>query len=334
MIGLYPEFLRQTTPSKGGFFDALKDVTGLDPLPFSCARAALVYGLRALGFNRMDEILVPPFLGQCVLSALARTAFPAMTPSRRTKGVLVVHQFGYRQALDSIEREAAKNGWVVLNDCAHTLFSSYEGEAVLAWGDFSVASFSKLYPCVLGGALFSRRAEMIQTVREHQAGLNSGHAHWVETAYEVLERVKRDPQMPGMEFEIDAVYGYLPNLVAFPPKAFAGLPSTKTEILEDIARRKKLLNLIQSYFPTSVLRRPGSDVVPFAVPVSGEAAVLERISARIRERFLLDVPVLHFDFACNMLNPDYRQALMIGCHQSWTEEMVMKMCEYIKGELT
>ena len=116
MIGLYPEFLRQTTPSKGGFFDALKDVTGLDPLPFSCARAALVYGLRALGFNRMDEILVPPFLGQCVLSALARTAFPAMTPSRRTKGVLVVHQFGYPQALG---RQGIR-GPVVQPDCLHT----------------------------------------------------------------------------------------------------------------------------------------------------------------------------------------------------------------------
>ena len=153
MISLYPRHAAPPYAQKGDFFGLLKKSVGADVIPFSCGRAALVYGMQALGFTRRDEILVPPYLGHCVLSALARTSFPTMAPSSATKGILVFHQFGYPQQLDEIQKVAAKNKWFIINDCANTIFSVYKGKRVTDWGDFTMLSFPKLYACLLGGGL-------------------------------------------------------------------------------------------------------------------------------------------------------------------------------------
>ncbi len=333
MISIYPKNVEAGYAQKGDFFGILKELTGEDVIPFSCGRAALVYGMQALGFTRRDEILVPSYLGHCVLSALARTSFPTMTPSSATKGILVFHQFGYPQRLDEIQKIAARNKWFIINDCANTMFSSYDGKKVIAWGDFTMLSFAKLYACILGGGLIWHKSAARDIMNENYEMLRASQVARAQSAYEILQKAQENAFGLETEFEIDAVYGYLPRLVAFAPQALAALPASPERIQEDADRRKRLLQIVYSYFPKSVPVHPDSDVVPFAVPISGKEAQLERLSRSIRDKFSVDVPVLHFDFACNMLDPQYRKALVVGCHHQWSQGLVIKICEYLKEYL-
>lgn len=330
MISIYPGYSEKENNDKMVFIDAISDLTGKRIIPFSCARAAMVFGLRALGIGRMDEILVPPWLGQCVLSALSRAAFPTMTPSRRTKAIFVFHQFGYPQRLEEIDKVASENGWIILNDCANTIFSEYRGGRVTDWGDFSVFSFSKLYPCTLGGALASSRSDIIEAIDASYQILSRKHACHSNVAHGILENTKRGLLGPEREMEIAAVYGYLPELVAFPSNALQWLPNTHEEIKNDVEHRKSILSIITSYFPDRVPDCDGSDVVPFAVPIAGPPEELESLSREIKETIDVEVPILHFDFQRNMLNPDYQKSLVIGCHEGWGEELVRRTCDLIK----
>lgn len=330
MITIYPNrtFVRNTKQTR--FFENLSKMTGSEIFPFSCGRAALVYGLRALGLQRMDEILVPPYLGHCVLSALARASFPTMTASSRTKALLVFHQFGYPQKIEEIHRLASEKEWIIVNDCANTIFSSLRKEMIIKWGDFSVLSFSKIYPCILGGALISNRGEIRNWLNENYKKLSLDHLNRANMAYDTLEKSKKGLLGYEAGFEVDAVFGYLPEVVSFPSRTLASLPDGVDEIEKDIARRKRLLNIVRDSLSGRVPDCPGEDVVPFAIPVSGEESRLDEISARITVELNMDVPVLYFDFARNMLNPDYRKALVIGCHEDWNEDIVKRICDIIR----
>ena len=184
MITLYPVFKKRN--GEGIFFNTFKAMTGLEVLPFTCGRSAMVAGLSTAGLGRMDEILVPPYIGQCVLSALSRTSFPTMTPSIRTKAILVFHQFGFPQNLADIESEAQCNGWTILNDCANTLFTQVNGRFLIEWGDFSIISLSKLYLCGIGGGFYSNHSDIYGKVFIEHERLFGTHIDKAEQALEKL----------------------------------------------------------------------------------------------------------------------------------------------------
>ena len=333
MITIYPSHASKRKHDQSQFFDILKEMTGLEIVPFSCARAAMVYALRALGMGRMDEILVPPFLGQCVLSALTRAVFPTMTPSPLTKSILVFHQFGYPQEIEKIENVARRNGWVIINDCANTIFSVSRGEMVIKWGDITVLSFPKLYPCTLGGALISGRPEIENATDFNYKALSTRHKKRANMAHEILEKAQKNQLGSESEFEIESVYGYIPEIVAFPYRSLISLPNAVQEIREDVERRKEIVDILTFYFSDRIPECPKGDLVPSAVPIAGDPRQLERLSLMIKKEFGVIAPVLHFDFARNMLNSDYRKSLVIGCHEKWSKGIVTKICELIKNIL-
>ena len=333
MISLYPipTILEETKQNESSFFQVLRERLGLEVVAFSSARAAMVYGLRALGLDRMDEILVPPFLSHCVISALGKTAFPTMAPSERTKAILVYHQFGYPQRIEAIEQVASEKGWFVVNNCVNALFSAYQGKPIGLWGEFAILSFSKFYPCALGGGLVVRHEAIQNQIDQNYQELTSLHAQRAQQVHEALSLALQNLLGTEERFEVDAIYGILPELIAFPSQSHALLPGTTQEIEDDIEHRKRLFALVQTRFPENIPEISECDVAPFAIPVSGDADQLERLSVRIRERLQVDVPVLHFDFRRNMLNPDYKKALVIGCHSQWTEDLVSSICDIIEN---
>lgn len=331
MITIYPACAEIQNSGTFDFFENLTLLTGSKVSPFSCARAALVYGLRGLGIGRMDEILVPPFLGYCVLSALARSSFASISVSSRTKAILVFHQFGYPQNIEEIRKAALKNKWVIVNNCSNTIFSSYRGELILNWGDFSVLSLSKLFHCILGGGLVSGRPEIRNLLKDNYPYLFFKHLNRANMAYDMLSKFKNGLLGPESGFEVDAVFGYLPEVVSIPANTLVTLPGTVEEIRNEIARRKRLLKIVGNKMPGRVpVCRDEEEVVPFSIPVMADPSHLEEISRVIRKELEVEAPILHFDYSRNMLDPDYRRSLIIGCHKDWTEEIVEKICGIIR----
>jgi len=47
----------------------------------------------------------------------------------------------------------------------------------------------------------------------------------------------------------------------------------------------------------------------------------------------MNTPVLHFDYAQNMLKPDYRKALVVGCHEGWSEDRIRVIFQIVKDGL-
>ncbi len=331
MITIYPSYSvadkREPNPS---FFSACGDLLGVTVSPFSSARAAMLFALRALGFTRMDEVLIPPYISDCVVSAISKTAFASMEPSERTRAMYVFHQFGYPQKLDLIARTAGANDWHIINCCVQSTFSRHPDFRLSEWGDFSILSLPKLYPCNLGGGLISGNDAVNRSLDEEYGELSREHEAHAERAFDSLTRARENPEGVEEKFEISSVYGYLPEVVTFPAGAYAGLPSDINAIETDISRRKKLLAMIHGRFPDRVPDLNGCEVVPFAVPVQLPHDQSVNIATGIRSRLGIEVPVMHFDFNLNMLEPDYRAALVIGCHESWSEDLVSSICDTIE----
>ena len=334
MLSIYPlnksSHVKFSHPS--AFFEVLQETIHQKVIPFSSARAALVYGLRALGLSRMDEILVPPFLSHCVLSALSKTTFPVMTPSHRTKAIMVYHQFGYPQQIKLLEEAAAKNEWKIVNNCVNAPFSSYENTKIIEWGDFAVVSFPKWYTCNLGGGLATANPQILQELDETYEKLCEAHINRSNWTFDTLLKTKENPSGIEERFDVDAVYGILPELVAFPSQSYGLLPDTTQKIEDDIDHRRRLFNLIQTRFPEKTPEIPECDVVPFAIPINGESKQLEHLALKVKKELNIEIPLLHFDFSRNMLSPDYRKALVIGCHQDWTEERITAICKIIEND--
>ncbi len=334
LVSLYPDKQRVDTNKSGtDFFILLQSVIGEKVHSFSSARAALVFGLRAMELSRLDEILVPPYLSHCVLSALSRVVFPTLTPTRQTRAILVLHQFGFPQRMDFIESVAAKNGWSVINNCAHTILSEHKTKSIADWGDLTVFSLAKIFPCLLGGAMISRHPKVDEKLAVEYSKLTSMHSKWANKARAVLEQAHAGYLGVGDILEVEAVFGYLPEVVTFPETSLVHLPNTEKEILADRDRRRKRLWQIKNHFPDRVPVCDVPGVVPFAVPIRGKKEKLEAISLALAKELKVEVPVLHFDFALNMLEPDYRPSLVIGCHSEWTEELVGTVCDFVSREL-
>ncbi|MDQ3811675.1 MAG: DegT/DnrJ/EryC1/StrS family aminotransferase [Chloroflexota bacterium] len=129
---------------------------------------AIHIGLRALGVQPGDEVLVPANAGVPPVAATvaagavpvfcdvdphtfgldpARVA-PAITP--RTRTIVVVHLYGQPAAVDAIMRIAAARGVRVLEDCAQAHGARLNGQLVGTFGDAAAFSF---YPTKNLGAL-------------------------------------------------------------------------------------------------------------------------------------------------------------------------------------
>ena len=310
---------REESIGKSGIFRELEELFGESVFPFSSGRAALVFALRALGFTRRDEILIPPFLSDCVISAISKTAFPSLTPSKNTKAIYVYHQFGYPQDLKKIEQSARNQGWIIINSCVNSLYTKYHGEWIIKWGDFSILSFPKLYSCCLGGGLLTKREELKESVKEKLRGLSGAHQYWANKAYDDLFLATQ----LGDDFEkerlIQSVYGYLPNVLAFPEKAANELPTSTGKIIEDIERRRRLSRILTERIP-EIIPKEVEKVVGTAIPIilSKKTDIKMFRNERILKNY--SMPLLHFDYNQNMFEPSYRLSAVVELSPECSEE--------------
>ncbi|MFC2117208.1 DegT/DnrJ/EryC1/StrS family aminotransferase [Bacteroidota bacterium] len=322
MIGLYPGFPKSLSKKPNtNFFDDLETYLGLKVYPFSSARAAMVFSLRALGFERIDEVLVPPFLSDCVISAISKTAFPVIVPTPKTRAIYVFHQFGFPQDIEEIESRAAQKGWIIINCCVHSPFTKHHGKWLMEWGDFTIFSLPKFYPCGLGGGLITKNKKIVKVLEKEYVNMFKLQAKWADQAYSILSNANKSSGKMDSRFKIESVYGYLPNTVTFPSSSFNGLPSDILSIKKDIVRRKKLFRLAEQYLPDIFQGNVSSDIVPFALPLKISQNKVHSIKYNLSVEFNLQATLLHFDHNQNMLNANYEKAFVLGCHESWDNKI-------------
>ncbi len=139
------------------------------------ARNGIWQLIRALGLQESDVVLVPSY--NCgaeldaVLKAPASVRFYRVDGSaridvddlrraidQRVRAVIVTHYFGFPQPdLAAIVELCRDNGLVLIEDCAHALYSRHLDRSLGTFGDASVFSLWKTLPMPDGGAVLANR---------------------------------------------------------------------------------------------------------------------------------------------------------------------------------
>jgi len=148
--------------------------------------SALQLAALALGLGPEDEIIVPAFTfistawtakyigAKLVFADVDPDTFcldpqaleAAITP--QTRAVVVVHLFGQPARMDALMDVAERHGLEVIEDCAQAHLAQYRGRPVGLIGDAGTFSFyptKNLGGCGEGGAVISRRKEVLDAVR-------------------------------------------------------------------------------------------------------------------------------------------------------------------------
>src|SRR6059036_3666595 len=176
-------------PQIAEFEAAFAQRAGMDPrhaIVASYGRMAFYYILKALDLPPGSEIIVPA-LTFWVVPDLARVAGlkvvfadvdpatftldpsaleRAVTPA--TRAVVPTHLYGLPCDMEAIGRIAARHNLRVIEDCAHALGATYQGQPVGTFGDAALFSFQTLKPlnCYGGGMALVRDAAIAARVRE------------------------------------------------------------------------------------------------------------------------------------------------------------------------
>jgi perosamine synthetase len=159
-------------------------LTGLDSLAggtdngkdllFFMARNAIYYSLKALRIPSGATILVPSYICcaavQPMLAYGCRVAYYNVLRNcsadlsdlarkiDRADAVLAVHYFGFPQDIAKIRALCDRHRVPLIEDCAHVLQGSYEGQPLGSFGDASVFSWRKQLPVGDGATLRLNRS--------------------------------------------------------------------------------------------------------------------------------------------------------------------------------
>ena len=159
-------------------------------ISLNSATSGLYAAIGALGIGYGDEIIVSPFtMTACAIAPLIYGAIPVFADvdpetgcldpssiekriSPQTKGILVVHQFGFPAEMDRIMSLARKHDLKVIEDCAQSHGAKYKGKFTGTIGDIGVFSLNvnKTIQSGEGGVCITDDSDLayrLQLIRNH-----------------------------------------------------------------------------------------------------------------------------------------------------------------------
>lgn len=177
---------------------------GADCIAVPSVRVALSWTLGHLGLSRhRDHVLVPRYTSRCILANLSRRALPTEEPTARTRALVVVHQYGLRQELQTIADECTARGWTYLEDAA---YGPDEREGLGPGCRARFIGLTKTLPVLRGALVLTDDTELAGALRRARertrawtfvvllalsyvraGSRTSGSSHLAEIAYEMYE---------------------------------------------------------------------------------------------------------------------------------------------------
>ncbi len=146
-------------------------------LHVSSGRAAIALALEHAGIKAGDEVLVPAYHCESMVSPVrwrgANAVFyqvnqdtsinlqdieQKITPE--TRAIITTHYFGFLQNLQALREVCDAKNILLIEDCAHALFGSVNNAPVGSWGHYAIASSMKFFPVYDGGILASNSQDL------------------------------------------------------------------------------------------------------------------------------------------------------------------------------
>jgi dTDP-4-amino-4,6-dideoxygalactose transaminase len=157
-----------------------KSIRATSAYAFNQGRTAFYYALKSIGFSEGDEILVQSLICQTVIDIIlelgGRPVLVDNSPkdfnisatdlerkfNKKTKAIVVVHMYGIPADMNAIRELAKNNSCYIIEDCAHTVRSSFDGISVGNFGDVSFFSLNidKPFSTGNGGLLINNNPEL------------------------------------------------------------------------------------------------------------------------------------------------------------------------------
>lgn len=264
-------------------------------------RVGLCWALEQRGYRRhRDHILVPRFMGRCILNSLGRFALPVESPTDQTRIALVVDQFGRRQVTGAMAPQFSERNWAYIEDSPYGVGAD-ERPGAGSLGRF--IGLSKVLPVVQGALFIAGDEALRQRIESNRQ--NSSAWGWPVWLTMLLLRKR---YATGYSDAADAAYELYP--------AARGGSAALRGNLAAVFRRIELFERESQERMAAVLDVLGKHVLPtdqrrlaYVVPfLPGDDLLTAQ--AIFRNRGFSDA-VLHFDLNCNMLEPNYVKSLVI-----------------------
>jgi len=82
--------------------------------------------------------------------------------SQKTKAIIIQHTFGIPAEIKMIKQIADRNNLILIEDCAHSLGGTYQGQKLGSFGDVAFFSFGrdKMISSVFGGAIVTKNSSL------------------------------------------------------------------------------------------------------------------------------------------------------------------------------
>jgi len=320
----------------------LQDYFGKPVVVLNSARTGAYIALAAKKMKRTDEVFVQPYMSKCILDTITECAVPSLSLSAKTKAILVVHQYGYPQDMDSILNMARERDLLVIEDSAFSFGSRYKGKMVGSFGTCAIFSFPKAFSTILGGCLVTEDADILAFAREYLRRTDTGFRRSMSTLALLPSLMENAAPSAAKRARwsrfLTLTYSQFlqfPNANKHVCRVF---PRTLEEFSLQIEARKKNLAVFRAHFggtpsyPHEV--EADSEVVPFVAPYFGDVATLERIDQLLLSHEVETRGVHHFDRNRTMLSPEYVPMLRIPVHQHISETKMNEICELIARAAT
>lgn len=300
-------------------------------IPTASGKSAMHLILEWLRFkgvltSRMDEILVPQWLGAWVYKTMHSYAFPHTVLTPRTKVIWVYHQYGFPQDMDAIHKCAQDRNLVVIEDSAHALASQYQGSRIGTIGDFGILSFSKFLPSLMGGAIITKDKDArdfflsrIGTSRTRYAPF----CFWSKYADEVSRHARFAEELVKTSY---ALYSYHVSMTRIVQNLVAGslgaLENRKKNyaIVKRVLKGNQWIDSLEEW------------VLPYVVPLYGTPDELSRIMRVLKDADIYS-GIYHFDENRNLLAPKFIKVVWLPIHQGIPGDVIEKVCVEIKNIL-
>lgn len=266
--------------------------------------------------DKSEQMLVPEWLGTWVYMTMHNYCFPTTVMNKKVRALMVYHQWGFPQKMEEIEKFARTRGLFIIEDCAHTIDSTYAGKQAGTFGDASIWSLSKFFSTPVGGGLYTKDTKLRRFVersyRDHDKrlerkvlqGLKSGGAE-VARAYAVYDRLSLCPSSA----KTVAQQEYKKGVIEHRRQNFA--------LLRKALWGKKEERLLED-----------SEVVPWMVPLLAGSANKRIAAALLRAGF--ESGVYHFDINRNMLKPKFIECVALPCSHTMSPRALSLVIEIVR----
>lgn len=264
-------------------------------------RVGLCWALEHRGFARhRDHMLVPRYMGRCILNSLSRFAMPVEAPTADTRIALVVDQFGLRQDLSALRPEFERRGWFYIEDSPYGIGDA-ESPGPESLGRF--IGLGKVLPVVQGALLLTEN----KPLRAHILRRRSDYSGWSWPVWLTMLMLRG---RYSQEYSAAAEAAYEMYFAARGGNAwlrgnlFQVLKRIDSFTRESQKRILAIADAVGDCIQLPDLRQLGY-LVPFLAGESLESA------RSIFRQCRIDDSVLHVDVNRNMLSPRYVKSLFI-----------------------